>query len=166
MINDTDIDLTIDSKFCHSWRHNKRYTETVNKLTSRKRDIFELGIFASRGHEIPWIKKEQELSRNSHRVVRSYNDSLSDMFGATIRTTSNNDIVVYSKTSDYFHHDDVVNDFFLECVGKVPYTAITRCFRCGSLLLYSQRDNSSIPFMCNNCGISYQGNSKTPWDKK
>lgn len=165
MINDRDIDLTVEAKFGLHWEHNKHYSNTRLKLGGRRNsDLWVMQFFKNRKHEIPWIKKERELSSLTRKCIRTKRDEISDEFGATVRSTSSNTFLIFTIDTDYYHRKDVLDDFFLECVGYIPFTAITRCFRCGTPLMHSLRDKS-IPWHCNHCQIYSGTDNGLPWRK-
>lgn len=162
MINDKDIDLTVEKKFGKHWQHSRRADEAKFRISRSRNSSFD-HLFLNRKHEIPWIKKERELSSLTRKRIRQYRDEISDEFGATIRSTSSNTFLVFTQDNEYYHKEDVLQDFFMECVGNVPFTAITRCYRCGSKVLHSQR-NKMIPWFCKNCG-TYAGHGNLPWER-
>lgn len=162
MINDEDIDLTVEKKFGKHWQHDRRTSDTRLKLIRQRYSSFD-HLFLNRRHEIPWVRKQRELSSLTRKRIRTYQDEISDEFGSTLRSTSSNTFLMFGMDIPYNYREDILEDFFMECVGWVPFTAITRCFRCGHKLLHSQRAKS-IPWHCNNCG-TYTGHGNLPWER-
>jgi hypothetical protein len=105
MINDRDIDLTLEHKF----------SDGPNKF-----------VFP-RPKTVPW---DEILSLDTAHPKRSYGDSLSDNFGATVRRDSKNHFTVFDK--NYHYDKEVLEEFFMEEMGRIPGEAVQYCYRCGA----------------------------------
>lgn len=166
MIEDKEIDLTSDHKFfIPEWQLNKNYTNTYNKIsTGRFRTrlipfILDDGKFAV--EQLPWnCKKNQILHDGKVRTYASQKDDILSIecgCECTIRSTSDNTFLVMGQRG---LRPEVLEELFMEVLGYIPYTSITRCIRCGSWVL---NPHAGIPFMCDKCvETSY---FRLPWQR-
>lgn len=136
-INDDAIDLTLDRKFRVQQRSILSGPSAMDKLfgghrlrTSGKVPLSELFGIPRHTH-LPWNSKPitglNDL--NSKRIKRSNGDVLSDDFGETIRVTENNSVMVLS--NKFNNKDYLIEEFFLENTGFIPYSNINICYSCG-----------------------------------
>lgn len=151
MIEDKEIDLTSDHRFfIPEWQLNKNYTNTYNKIsTGRLRprfipSILDDGKFAV--EQLPWNHKKNQLLHDEK--VRTYasqkDDILSIECGCTIRSTSDNTFLTIGQKLK----PEILEELFIEVLGYIPYTSLTRCIRCGGWVL---NPHAGIPFMCDRC---------------
>ena len=63
---------------------------------------------------------------------------MSDEFGYTLRITEDNTLLAFIHTNIW-----VLEDFFMEAVGKIPYDSINICMKCGRKTI---KHNNSFMF--------------------
>ena len=96
MINDTDIDLTLDHRLGKE-RFRQTYTDKAyDKLFKRNlQHSLWVDKYIKRSSFLPWNKRKlnstEDLSKT--RPKRSYGDWLSDDYGVTLRLTTDNTIM-------------------------------------------------------------------------
>lgn len=169
MIEDKDIDLTIGHKFyTPAWLSNKRYNIAKDRIStgrysSNKRAFFDIdpvvGERICRIINLPWNKRASQVSSLDNKVKRRYSkldDTTSREFGCTVRSTSSNTILFFGETGR--RNPDIVEEVFLETIGYLPFTALSRCYRCGCKIL---APHNSIAFWCENC--ESDNHLRLPW---
>ena len=161
-ITDTEIDLTLDNKF-GTVRYPWYYASAKDKLFGSKRlktsgDLTRSTILPVPRHIfLPWnSRKISKLNDNDWKLQRMNNDTISEEFGATIRTTETNSIMVFAKQKDY--SGALLEEFFLETLGVIPYTNIGKCFRCNKVQIKPYKNYWSFG-LCPSCALP-----RLPWE--
>lgn len=175
MIEDRDIDLTVEHKFyVHPWQTNKHYESTKRKIVTgkffnNKRAYFDIdaieGDRISRRLSIPWVRKESSVQYTGgefkqYKSAHHADDNVSNDFGCTVRSTSSNTLLFIGPNGNQPIHEEVIEEVFMESIGYIPFTAITRCLSCGTWTL---APHNTIPMICDKCGRGYR--SRIPWGK-
>lgn len=175
MIEDRDIDLTIEHKFyVHPRQINKHYESAKRKIvtgnfSSDKRAYFDIDAFEgerlSRRLSIPWVKKESSIQHTDgafkqYKSAHHADDSLSNDFGCTVRSTSSNTILFIGPNGNQHMQEEVMEEVFMESVGYIPFTAVTRCLNCGTWVI---APHNIIPMICDKCVDESRYN--LPWKR-
>lgn len=174
MIEDREIDLTAEHKFYVApWQQTKHYEKALSKIstgrysykrTNRFIDIDPiLGDKILRKHDLPWVKKQSIINSDSKARVRKIthhsDDYMSQDFGCTLRSTSSNTLMFLGERK--IENQEVIEEIFLETIGYVPFTALSRCMRCGAHII---TPHNSIAFMCRKCENDSHFN--LPWTRR
>lgn len=171
MIEDKEVDLTIGHKFyTPDWQKNKRsnYAKDriiTGKYSANKRVFFDIdpliGERICRLAELPWNRKASKVNSLNDKNKRRYSkldDTTSREFGGTIRSTSSNTIMFLDGSGR--RNPAVVEEVFLETIGYIPFTALSRCYRCGNQIF---APHNSIAFWCNKC--ESESHLRLPWQR-
>ena len=161
MINDLNIDLTIDAKFSRytnngvpRWEHFRNENITYAKLF-KSNNIRLLPMDSwYRKLMLPW-----NLNSSKHCNVRirkfKTDDWLSNLIGETVRSTSDNTWFKTNKISDL-----VIEDFCLEELGALPLTSTKFCLHCGRKTITTVKNKIRVGY-CRKCS-----SNTIPWQNK
>ena len=158
-IKDKEVDLTSNSVFDNpTWEVNKHYYSARNRLFNSTSDKTTFDVFLKdRKHEIPWCKREMELTNNNYRLRFKPDDDLSREMGQVMRMTSDNHFMILGDQESVFTHKEALEEFFIECIGYIPYEAYHRCWRCGNQVIAPTKE---VVFVCDKCE---EYTAKIPW---
>lgn len=157
-ITDEQIDLTVEHKFSSGNVHTFTRTPEAaayDKLFRRyvRSDLFFK--YCRPSSELPWnhkILNDSDLQKT--RKIRSYEDWLSDDFGVTVRITSDNTLMYFG---DRIINPLVLEEYFMETLGYLPYQAIAFCLECNKKYLVTLKNKNSW----GTC--EFHKTPKTPW---
>lgn len=163
MIVDRDIDLTTDGRFGEPRFYTSPEIRAHNKLFSEYRNNKHSNLFyeiCKRSSELPWNKKLFDLTdAEKRRNRRSYGDWVSDDFGDTIRITEDNTLLLLGAN---IVNREVVDEYFLESFGYIPYTALKYCMNCSRKEISTLKNRLSTGY----CKYHKDLLNRTPWQNK
>lgn len=157
-ITDEQIDLTVEHKFSsgdvHTWVRTPE-SRAYDKLFRRyvRSDMFFK--YCKPSSELPWnVKRLNDSDLNKTRKRRSYDDWLSDDFGVTVRITEDNTLLYFG---DRIVNPLVIEEYFMETLGYLPYESIAFCMECHNKYIHSLKNRNSW----GTC--EFHRTPKTPW---
>ena len=158
MINDTDIDLTLDHRFGKA-RFKQTYSDKAYDKLFRRNLQHSLWVdkYIKRSSFLPWnnrkVRSAEEMSAN--RIKRSYGDWLSDDYGVTLRLTTDNTLMHFG---DRMVSEEVMEEYFLETLGYLPYESLTFCMECSTRRVTTVKNkNAWVP-------CRFHQTPRIPWE--
>lgn len=116
-IDDREIDLTIDMKFCS---HDNRFVLFESSRDDRWRE------------QVAWLKSRPITSDTAiHRIKRLYGDKISDDFGCIVRRDSIGRWVIFEDMHKFKYPELVLEEWLYEEMGGEKGYPLKYCYSCG-----------------------------------
>ena len=158
MIKDTDIDLTFDHRFGRPRFRQSYEDKAYDKLFKRNmQSSLWVDKYIKRSSLLPWNNRKLNTTKDLSKLrpKRSYGDWLSDDYGVTLRLTTDNTIM---HLGDRIVHKEVMEEYFLETLGYLPYESLTFCMECSTRMITTLKNkNAWVP-------CRFHQTPRIPWE--